>query len=147
MRRGNRHKDYDTSSAPLRGGLRRRVVGWLSIALLAVNVFASVALPPSPAMAAIQGPLDADMEICSIHGMTPADQAGHPLSDSERGHGDFCVFCLPLLHAGVSLPALAFILAPTIHTDVPTPAFEEIRVVPVRLVSAASPRAPPRLSP
>ena len=98
---------------PSRDG-RRRLGGWLGLLLLAFNVVlgplavgdGSLARP-IPLAAELAG----DMVICTSQGMVVLDRDGHPRAPGgQTGHDGFCVFCLPLAHAGsgaVPAPAIA----------------------------------------
>jgi len=127
-----------------------RIVSWFGVVLLALNVLAGGSLPArpditSPTPAAL-GLFGQQVEICTTRGMVVVGEGGQPTPGSEHRHprSHFCVFCLPLLHAGSLVPA-AF--APAIQ---PTTSRFEVLVVsrrsqarPGRIITASFPRAPP----
>lgn len=119
----------------------RRVVAWMMLAALMLQV---AAFATGPAMAANAGASDR-IEVCTIAGMVVLDSQGQQALPSADRHGQFCAFCLPLLHGG-SLAAEATAVPPlTVAFTLPhppSPAADAI-VVPLPLAGAASPQAPP----
>lgn len=119
----------------------RRAVAWVMLAALMLQV---AAFATGPAMAASAGAADR-IEVCTIAGMVVVDNQDQQAVPSADRHGQFCAFCLPLLHGGslaaeaVPVPPLpfAFILPP------PLPPTADTGVVPQPLAGAASPQAPP----
>jgi hypothetical protein len=104
------------SSSRLKAGqaasaaFRRRLAGWL-VCLLATTNFAFPPVSPFgpaspefvrflPAQLASGQPFD----ICTANGLVVIDTTGKPIQDRHPGSG-FCVFCLPLLHGSMALPA------------------------------------------
>ncbi len=118
--------------------MRRTIASWLGVVVLAFNLLAGLALPAD-------APAGDSLEICTAHGPVFIDQAGHPVPSPQTVPGGVCVFCLPLMHAGAAPPPLlgfviqrgeaAFLVMRAPATE-PAP-------IPVRLATAAHPRAPP----
>lgn len=150
------------------GSGRRVFAAWLGLFLLAWMVVAGSVLPverardsaSGAAMAGFAQELLGDrIVICTAGGMValdrntgqilddgPASVPGqdNPVPDSH-GHGSLCLFCLPLLHAGLGGPAGAPAVVPPLGVALAArghPAFAVV-VPPVRLAGAAIPRAPP----
>lgn len=145
-----RRKCYDASAAPSPSGWSRRVVVWLGVVLLAFNMVASVTLPgrAETASAAFAGStgFEGAVEICTEHGMVFLGGDGAPASPSPQNHGvgQLCVFCLPLLHAGLGMPTVvAAVLPPTSRHSEVLRGTGQILVLPARFRTALFPRAPP----
>ncbi len=119
-------------------GTRRVVVAWLGIALLALNLLAGAALPVSPP------PADGGLQICTSHGLITLGPDGRPVSGPHHQSDGFCVFCLPLMHAGVAPSVIVYEFQPrpvlflaAVRPPVSKPPAR------LRLAGAAHPRAPP----
>lgn len=141
---------YDISTDPALGRMRRIVVSWLGLALLAFNLLASSGLA---AQAAEQGPAAFTQEllgdrivVCTAAGMVVFDRDGHPVNgDTGSGHSDLCVFCAPIMHGSLQTPvAISFVITPVEHRQ---PDLQPERLTsapkPAQLSGSASPRAPP----
>ena len=125
------------------------IVSWAAILLLAVNVLASGALPAQPISLSrillsrndAAGLLAFDPEICSGH--SPVQQP--PSLPGGLGHHEMhCVFCLPLMHGGMVVPAeTSTVDKPDETQDRFALATEQQRIIPARFRSFALPRAPP----
>jgi len=106
-----RAKAYDTSADASSGLFRRRVVSWLGLWLLAVNLIVGGILPARSAEAGpapfAQDILSDRIVICTASGMLVVDRDGKPVDEGGQpsSHDGICVFCLPLMHSGASAPA------------------------------------------
>ncbi|HRQ80505.1 MAG TPA: hypothetical protein PKZ97_05250 [Azospirillaceae bacterium] len=128
---------------------RRSVAAWLGLALLTLTVFANGAMP-APAKE-VTTPVEQQLfgdriVICTPGGLIVVDQDGNPVSTDDNGqHANICVFCLPLMHAGIDAPATADLVPPppvevlTLQRPPAHAAFLRALIDP----GAASPRGPP----
>ena len=129
---------------PLFRSAARRATLWLLLLALWIQVAVLPVLAATPT--AWQAELDGRIVICTAAGMVVLNDDGSPAADSKAETGPSCVFCLPLLHAGLKaataeplpLPALAgwAVPIPTGHVD------------PVQSAATGAnhpPRAPPGL--
>ncbi|MTJ81239.1 MAG: hypothetical protein F8N37_09500 [Telmatospirillum sp.] len=113
-----RIRTYDTVCDADVGRVRRRWASWLGLGLLYLNLLAAAATPPSPHGSVPLFARDLFQSdriiVCTASGMVVVDSAGRPVDDGRHrtSHDEFCVFCLPLLHSGTDVPALAVVLAP-----------------------------------
>ena len=124
----------------------RRLLSWLSIVLLALNVLTSASLPDrivqQERFASFGGLLGDQSEICLSGNQGSAEQGGIPSPSAH--HNGFCVFCLPLMHSAVDVPT-AFTLAaavPLVQTA-PSQLGQQQQFLIVGLLTSISPRAPP----
>lgn len=120
--------------------VRRMVSACVTLILLAIQVFGT-ALTPPPAAA-----FDPDrIEICTESGLLVLGHDGQPEKAPQAGHGGHCLFCLPLLHAGVPPTAGALLsrLRPAEHPGLMAQAARLTSAVASPLTGAASPHAPP----
>lgn len=141
-------------SAPVRSAApswrwRRSVAAWLGLALLTLTVFANGAMP-APAKE-VTTPIEQQLfgdriVICTPGGLIVVDRDGKPVStDDSSQHASICVFCLPLMHAGIDAPAAAGHIPPppvavlTVQRPPAHAAFLRALIDP----GAASPRGPP----
>lgn len=141
-------------SAPVRSAApswrwRRRLAAWLGLALLTLTVFANGAMPaPAKEMTT---PVEEQLfgnriVICTPGGLMVVDRDGNPVpADNSDQHTQICVFCLPLMHAGLDIPPLAddsltrwTATAVTLHVPV-LAGSARARIE----LGAASPRGPP----
>ena len=124
--------------------VRREVVSWFAILLLAVNILASGTLPSRPISSFSNGStelLASAMEICTEHG--PVQQSSD-LPGGHDDHGLHCVFCLPLMHGGLALPDTVATIEKLVETNGNFAfASEQQQIIPARFRSIAAPRAPP----
>jgi hypothetical protein len=141
-------------SAPVRSAApswrrRSRLAAWLGLALLTLTVFANGAMPaPAKGMTTpIEQQLFGDrIVICTPGGLMVVDRDGKPVpADDGVQHAQICVFCLPLMHAGLNVPPL--IDDVSTNRTVPAvaaffPAFAAFARARIDL-GAASPRGPP----
>ena len=147
MTKVTRRRRYDLSTQSNSGALRRLVVSLLGLFVLTFNVVGAGAAPvrtdgTNPLFA--QTLLDDRIVICTAAGMVVMDKDGNIVDAGTDGHGDFCVFCLPLMHGGAKAPsAVVEIVAPLPVFTGETPLFVPPSAKPARLAGAASPRAPP----
>ncbi|TWB52222.1 DUF2946 family protein [Nitrospirillum viridazoti] len=119
----------------------RRLIAWLTLALLAIDVMAAGVLPLR--MRAAQADPDTAYILCG-----PASPAsGHKNSDASRhgtgGHAQpFCAYCLPFLHGGMALPSPVPLPLPRLagRLDL-TSAVSPAETTPYR--QSAYPRGPP----
>lgn len=140
-------------SAPVRSAApswrwRRTLAAWLGLALLTLTVFANGAMP-APAKdvtTPVEQQLFGDrIVICTPGGLIVVDREGAPVptEDGDR-HASICVFCLPLMHAGIDTPQAADHVPPPPAVRVAShpqtsAVFLRARIDP----GAASPRGPP----
>lgn len=131
------------------GRFRRQVSVWLGIVALAFNIFAGAALPAQTAQAA--APQAAESEfgqafmVCTGAGMVAFGEDGKPVpSQNSPSHDHLCIFCLPLVHGGISLPAVQPLIEPffTVLGSVEVLPMEN-PAAPPRWRGISSPRAPP----
>lgn len=121
------------------GWMRRSLVSWLGLALLLFNLTAGTALPVA-AEGALPSLADGRMVVCTAAGMAVFNEDGSPAAD----HDGFCVFCLPLLHAGGAAPVASVALPVPVDAAVAVLPPAPTRLAPPqRLAGGASPRAPP----
>lgn len=149
MQASNRQRRYDCTTDPERGAIRRLVSALLGLLILSFNIFGGNVLPARAAQAGTapfaQGLLEDRIVICTATGMVVVDRDGNIIeTGAGTGHGDLCVFCLPLMHGGAQAPtslAVIIVAQPAFVGEfspaAPAPA------KPVRLAGAAAPRAPP----
>lgn len=86
---------------------RRRVVAWIGLLLLLVNVLSSALVAPRPALAAPAGV--EQIIICTPSGLRviSLDAQGNPLEQKEKAREGYCPLCLPLNNASIgALPVL-----------------------------------------
>lgn len=151
MRGVIRHHRYDTTTDPSKGRLRREMVSWLGLILLAFNVLGAGALPvraaeagPAPFVLELQGDL---IVVCTAAGMVVMDRDGNVVETGgpSSAHGALCVYCLPLMHGGAQAPAFVALAVEAFFLDgeVFLPAEPAAAVRPVLLPGTAAPRAPP----
>jgi hypothetical protein len=87
-------------------------MSWLGLFLLLFNVAGGGAIPPPSAHAGAtplfaQELLSVDRTvICTAAGMVVLGRDGKPVDENRphAPHDGFCVFCLPLMHAGAVAP-------------------------------------------
>lgn len=134
----------DLNADPSLGRVRRRLASWLGLLLLAFNVLAAAALPARAESALAQSLMDGRIVVCTAAGLLVLDQDGRALPASD--HAQFCVFCLPLLHGGVDVPATPVLAdRPTFAPAALLPAGENRPWHPAAHGRVRS-RAPPSLS-
>ncbi len=129
------------------------VSSWLGVVLLAANIVGAGLLPVRAAEAG-PAPFAQDIVadhivVCTAAGMVVMDRDGHVIPNTDSGgHADFCVFCLPLMHAGVQAAPAVAVVATVLPAVVPAAAAvptASSRPKPARPVGASPPRAPPSL--
>ncbi|TWB35838.1 DUF2946 family protein [Nitrospirillum pindoramense] len=94
----------------------RRLIAWLTLALLAIDVMAAGVLP----LRVRASPADPDTAYILCGPASPAHEqkaSGHKGGDASRhgagGHAQpFCAYCLPFLHGGMALPPPVFLPLP-----------------------------------
>ncbi len=125
MNRAIRRKTYDTSTDSSVGRIRRVLASWLGVLLLAANILGAGLLPVRPAEAGpapfAQDIVGDHVVVCTASGMVVMDRDGHVVDQNGSGHGAFCVFCLPLLHAAMASPAAVSVEATTLASIPPVP--------------------------
>lgn len=114
-------------------------MSWLGLALVLVNLLGADFLASRVGVS----PLESDMVICTAAGMVVLDQDGAPPLNTQTNRR-FCLFCLPLLHAGTGMTAQTVSLPPPspMGLFVPLLASKQAASSP-SLYSSHSPRAPP----
>ncbi|MGE5476693.1 MAG: DUF2946 family protein, partial [Bacteroidales bacterium] len=135
---------YDTSTDRRTGAVRRAVMTWLGLLLIVFNVLGTAALPARAQ--ALSSAEPGHIEICTAAGIVLLDVDGsdlHPAGGLQ--HAPLCQFCLPLAHAGASVPtAMAMPSAvPGAAQPVALHSHAETLLRPAYTAGAASPRAPP----
>lgn len=121
----------------------RRAALWLLLLALWIQVAASPLLAATPT--AWQAELDGRIVICTAAGMVVLNGNGTP-ADGKAESGPSCVFCLPLLHAGLKVATVATLPPPTLTGWVaPVPAGHVDPVPSVHSGGNHPPRAPPEL--
>ena len=146
------YKSRLTVIDPPQRRLRRSIVSWISLFLLAINLLGNNALaaraapshPTTPDLF-VQDFLNEQIVICTALGLVALDRDGHPINNGGAGHSDICIFCLPLMHGAVA--ALAQQMTPlpfagpttirAVRHAAPAPAH------PARPAGSASSRGPP----
>lgn len=135
---------------PVRGRTGWRALGaWVSLILLLLDVAAGGVLPARSAEAGslpVAQELDGDhIVLCTAAGMVELGPDGTPISGHPQDHRSICVFCLPLMAGGVSVPPSGFTLAALPSGRfLSRPVFTlAAPVVPLQLAGTSSPRAPP----
>lgn len=125
------------------------IASWLGLFLLAFNVLGAGSLPAraegaTPLFA--QELLGDRIVICTAAGMVVMDRDGNILDTQgpSSAHGNFCAYCLPLMHGGAQAPAMLALVTQVTQVSAETflPA-EPPAARPARLPGAAEPRAPP----
>ncbi|MDZ5646260.1 DUF2946 family protein [Nitrospirillum sp. BR 11828] len=94
----------------------RRLIVWLTLALLVIDVMAAGVLP----LRVQAAPVDPDTAYILCGPASPAHEqkaGGHKGGDASRhgagGHAQpFCAYCLPFLHGGMALPSPVFLPLP-----------------------------------
>lgn len=121
------------------------LLSWLTLALLALNILASGVLPvrlDSGAMP-MGGPI-AGAPVWSAIDCAPDGDGDHGSGPpvQPHTHGNFCIFCLPLMHGAVDVPQ-TLAVAPPRRTGAVR--FAALRVAAPRphAILAAWPRGPP----
>ena len=135
----SRHKPFRRAAFPL---VARRTAHWLVLLALWFQVVLAPALAATPT--AWQAELDGRVVICTAAGMVVLNpDGGQPANDMNHA-GPSCVFCLPLLHAGLKGPAAPAVPLPALAgwhaVTVPEPP-EPAR--PAEIGASHPPRAPP----
>ena len=134
----NRHRRYNIVRPTDTRRVRRAVVAWACLVLLAFNLVAGTSLSSQPMT--VQGD---GIVICTAAGMVVLDPSGAPIHDQSPSHEPHCVFCLPLMHGGLDVAEAPSLAAPALPSTMPTvPSTGRITVA-ARLIGSASPRAPP----
>jgi hypothetical protein len=126
----------DTAPVPASAGSGRRLGAWLGLFLLVFNLLGAGAMPADGSPTAQGG-----WVICSPNGMSAIAADGTAL---PADHGGLCLFCLPLLHAGLTPPPVGQIeTTPLLMPVAPPPqTAPEVRA-PAWTAGPAGPRAPP----
>lgn len=150
MSKARPRKPYCIASDPSQGRLRRQIVTWLGLVLLAFNILAGNTLPARADGDASPTPFDQIFQeghtvICTASGLLVLDRDGRPADGGNPAqHGNLCVFCLPLMQGAASVPFQSAAPLPVVHMAVlapwhaaPTPLF------PARPNGAISSRGPP----
>lgn len=127
-----------------RGGWARGPALALTLAVLLLNVFAGATLPAGQGPGFAAGLQDEHVQICTSSGMVVLDENGRAIPQAPAGHDGLCVFCLPLLHGGITAPAQLLELIPTAQASSPSYPAPNQSVPPIRrLPGSAEARAPP----
>lgn len=122
----------------------RRATRWLLLLALWIQVAISPVLAATPT--AWQAELDGRIVICTAAGMVVLNEDGSPPTDSKAETGPSCVFCLPLLHAGLKLSTAEALPLPTLAGwTVPIPLGHGDAAKSADAGANHPPRAPPAL--
>ncbi|MEE3625678.1 DUF2946 family protein [Nitrospirillum sp. BR 11752] len=119
----------------------RRLIAWLTLALLAIDVMAAGVLP----LRVQAEPADPDSAYILCGPASPA--SGQRSGDASRhgagGHAQpFCAYCLPFLHGGMALPSPVFLPLPQLAGRLDLAgAVSPVETTPYR--QSAYPRGPP----
>lgn len=124
----------------------RRLIAWLTLALLAIDVMAAGVLPLRAQAASVD--LDTAYILCGPASPATAQKASGPKSGDATRHGagghaqPFCAYCLPFLHGGMALPPPVPLPLPRLAGRLdPSGAVSRAGTTPYR--QSAYPRGPP----
>jgi hypothetical protein len=120
----------------------RLCLSWLLWVALVVQILAAATASGTATARTLSAGLDDDrMVICTAAGMVVLDQNG--TIPAEPGMSGMCIFCLPLLHAGLTTPDIA--TAEPVHHFARAEPFARGSVAhsPLPVHDHTAPRAPP----
>ena len=138
----SRVRPLSSHKVPPKSGWYNAIVSWLCLALVAFNLVAGAALPPS--LADAESAFGERIVICSAAGMSVVDLGAVPGQTVPSSHGGLCAFCLPLLHGAVPLPlTVAVVELPALRPVFLAVPQQSARPVRFEQGGAAGPRAPP----
>lgn len=140
---------YDTSTDRRLGAVRRRLVAWLGLLLLAFNVLGAAILPArADSVSSSLAPSFDRIEVCTNAGIVVIDRNGNVIpSDGSAQGGKICPFCLPLGHSGATATeVVGLAVRPPPPTVLDGFSVEHTEFLPAEPFRSASPRAPTLLT-